>query len=249
MDVEQYRRIVSSQLEIGYKGLIGSRLSAGVDVFVKHDDKIVSPSRLKAITPNVFYDEETLASYLSGFLPADSAAVLADSIAGIPVGTISPNEIGPSSELLFVFLQGGSTTFWGVDVTADAWLSDDWLVSAAYSWKSDNFFEDVGQVGDIILGVPEHMGLLRLEYRQARIGFSAGAQLRARSSFDMAVASWVGELEEFALLDLDLGYRPLWSPRVGFFLNATNVLDDRHVEVIGAKVLGRLVSARIQVDL
>lgn len=148
-----------------------------------------------------------------------------------------------------MFLQGGDITFWGIDVMADAWISDEWLLSGTYSWKSNNFFENVGQVKDILLGVPEHMGTLRLEYRRSGGIFSAGAQVRARSSFDMAVASWIGTLEDFAVLDLDLGYRPTWAQRVGFFLNATNVLNEQYVEVIGAKVLGRLITARVQLDL
>ena len=65
----------------------------------------------------------------------------------------------------------------------------------------------------------------------------------------MQINVWQGEVKGFVVTDLNLGYRFHSLPQMGLYLNISNVFDDRHVELVGGRVLGRLITGRVQLDL
>jgi hypothetical protein len=244
MDQPQPSRSPSTQIELGYNGWLGERVSLDVIGWVDYRD-ITSETLI--LTPNVFFDQATLEQYLvSQGVHPDTAAARASAIKDIPVGTVAPQEIGASSELILTDVRGeGSSTIWGVDIGAAYRFPSGWQLAANYSYQNPNEY-----VMDEPRGSPQNAGLLRVAYDPARSGLRGSMELRAADSWCMNVNGvFVGVVDAFAVLDLNLGYRFRSIPQMGLFLNMTNIFDNQHAENVGGKIIGRLITARVQLDL
>jgi outer membrane receptor protein involved in Fe transport len=66
--------------------------------------------------------------------------------------------------------------------------------------------------------------------------------------FPQATGVFVGDVPGYTLLDATVGYRVPRLRGATVTLSATNVLDRRHRELIGAPELGRLVLLRLRYD-
>jgi outer membrane receptor protein involved in Fe transport len=53
-------------------------------------------------------------------------------------------------------------------------------------------------------------------------------------------------IPSYAVVDARVGYEPRWAPGITISLDARNLLDQRHRELVGAPQLGRLVVSRVQ---
>ncbi|MEE9269034.1 MAG: TonB-dependent receptor [Candidatus Krumholzibacteria bacterium] len=240
-DVHQLERTVSEYVELGYKGLPMDNLEINIDGFVNRRTKGLT-TELRAITPNVFYDVNTLETYLSGFMTPAEAAAVAQQVSSNPVGTVAPREAGSSSEILLAFAPlDGARTSWGIDINARVALVDQFSLAATYGYHR-------ADARDEFTSVPQNRGAVRLEYQRPSDSFAAALQVRSQSPYTMDVAVWTGKVESFTVVDLDVAYRPDWLSRVQLFVNVSNLLDEEHVEIVGGKELGRLATARIQFD-
>jgi iron complex outermembrane receptor protein len=177
----------------------------------------------------------------------DSAATLADSISSLPVGTVSPDQVGASTDILILTSQGGSYDNWGADLSLEIQLSERFWTSATYSWVLDNTIPDVAVIGDVVLGIPRNKGSVTLGYRNTRSGLNTSIRARAVESFPVMNGVYAGNVEAYAVLDLDLSYRIPVNPAATVSLSASNLFDNRHQEFVGAPELGRLVVGRVKV--
>ncbi len=57
---------------------------------------------------------------------------------------------------------------------------------------------------------------------------------------------YVGTVEDYTLLDGRIGCSRPFARSTQLIVNATNILDDRHLEMIGAPQLGPSVSSEIK---
>ena len=245
-DIAARRRAIVEAVELGYKGVLGARTIVAVDAYVNHvQDALGGPF---AATPNVFYDSTTLARYLVNFRPANVADSLAGLIAAVPVGTVSPQETSHPLDVLVLQRQGGSYTVWGVEASLTATLTSRLTVSGTYSWMSRNVIPDVPVVGTVVLNAAENKGAVTLHYRAERIGLTAALQGRAVGMFFAVrgAAALRDTIQSYAVVDARVGYEPRWAPGISISLDARNVLDHRHRELVGAPQLGRLVVSRVQ---
>jgi len=239
-------RIYSNTYELGYKGWLGKRAYLGVDVYRIDMENYYGEA--VALNPNVFLDQEDLQTYLEevgGLATADAAAVAA-AAAGIPLGTVVPDD-QPTADVLLVNHMGGSYTNWGVDLTIELSLSSRILLTGYYSWLDKNVVF-MPEVGEQIFSVPRNKGAVGLAYRNPVNGLDARIQGRAIGSFPVQSGVLAGNIESYTVLDVGLGYRLSWSPETRVSIDALNVLDNRHQEWPGAPDLGRLVVTRLQVN-
>jgi iron complex outermembrane receptor protein len=239
-------RILSNTMELGYKGWLGQRAYLAVDVYRIHMNNFYGET--VALNPNVFLNQGELQAYLEnvgGLAPADAAAIAA-AAAGIPLGTIVPDD-HPTADVILVNHLGGSYTNWGADLTAELSLSSKVTLSGYYSWFDKNVIFMPG-IGEQILSVPRNKGLLGLTYRDIRSGLDGSIQGRAVESFPVASGVLSGQIGSYTVLDVGLGYRISWVPEIRLSFDAWNVLDNRHREWAGAPELGRLVVTRLQVN-
>jgi len=245
-DAPAVARILSSTLELGYKGTIGKRAYLAIDVHRTHIDNYYG--KIFALNPNIFLNQGDLQNYLEdeGGLPTDQAEAVAAAATGIPLGTVVPDG-QETAEVLLVNQLGGSFTNWGVDLTAELSLSHRLLLSGNYSWLEKNIAVMPG-VGEQILSVPRNKAALGFTYRDVVSGLDGLLQGRWIESYLVGSGVYLGQIDTYVVVDVGLGYRLSWSPEVRLSVEAQNILDNRHQEWIGAPELGRLVMARVQVN-
>lgn len=246
-DIAQVVRNNITQIELGYTGWINDRVSLDATAWMQRSRFPFTKSQ--NITPNVFFDEDSLRDYLIGQNVAPSLAdSLARAIAGVPVGTVTPRESGASDGLIYTSVPTGGASFlttWGIDMGSGYRWPSGWKVRLAYSWVPPRSFVE----GQSLPAHPHSVGSVRVAYDPGRPGLRGSVEVRGQTSEYMLVSRWRGEVKGFVVTDLNLGYRFRSLPQMGLYLNISNVFDDRHVEVVGGRVLGRLMTGRIQMDL
>jgi len=244
-DIEGEGRTITNALELGYKGFFANRVALTTDLWMTRVSDVAGSQEIG--TPSVFFDGPTLQSYLDGFLPADSAALIAGTIAQIPAGTISPEETSYYTDLLAVSPRGGAYTLWGVDLGLDVAISHSVTVGGTYSWVSADTIPNVQILGVVYLNAPRDKASFRVEYRNERVGVTAGVRGRYVRSFPVANGVYVGYVDAYTVVDLAVGLAiPGWRAAT-LSVSVQNALDNRHVEFVGAPELGRYVLTRLRV--
>ncbi|MEW5796189.1 MAG: TonB-dependent receptor [Candidatus Zixiibacteriota bacterium] len=272
-DIDPLEPSFTQTFEIGYKGVLRDRLRFSVDAYRTKKHSFVGP--LTVETPNVFLDPTTLGGYLGPqFLnnymaedpttratldqldnpsfggngngtPVDELTTMFTSgAARIPFGTVSPEESLDPTDLLVTYRNFGDVTLYGVDLSFAYHLNRHWDIGGSYSYISKNFFaKDAEQVHDIYLNSPRNKFGLSLQYNSPKRQFEAQARLRYVDAFNM-ISPFIGSrVDSYVLVDLTSGIDLLADTR--FTLTVQNVLDNRHIEFVGAPELGRLAIARV----
>ena len=183
-DFNRLRPTLSNVVELGYKGTIGSRLVLVADAWhqVRNDFVFFS-----VVTPNVFFDRQSLQTYLGGAFAAAgvpnaaaTAAAFAPIFASLPLGTVQPDSrsVGPN-DIVLSYRNFARVQTWGIDVGQELALTSMLTAAATYSFLNKNLFTSGELQGDeVALNAPRHKGSLALRlHDQAR---SIGAELRGR---------------------------------------------------------------------
>ena len=257
-DVDPLRSQVNNTAEIGYKGFIANRLSLGLDVYYSRIEDFVSP--LLVPTPNVFLDRATLAAYLvtQGFTPQQAAQLAAGiagidgnpAVTGIPLGTVTPvKTVGDPYDVFLTYRNFGNVNLWGGDLGAMLLLSDQLSVTATYSIVNRNLFRNQDGIADIALNAPMNKATLAANYRNPRTGLTAEVRGRYVDGFPMNSGVYSGVVDAYALMDATITWALPFSRSTELALAGTNILDDRHQELVGAPELGRLVVVRLRLSL
>ncbi len=236
-------------LELGYKAVLWDRVSVGLDLYRVWKSDFVTAERVE--TPNVFFDEATLTTYFEGFMPADTAALLAGFIATFPAGTVTPQEARDPWDLLITYRNFGRVGYWGADVEVGAMLSRSLSVQGSYSWASRDLFPVVNAVGrpdTLPFNAPANKGTFSALYDNDAIGIRAEVRGRWLSGYPVSSGVYVGEVESYGVVDATVGYRLPFAPALAVTVNALNVLDNRHREFIGAPNIGRLVTGMVRAE-
>ena len=79
----------TTTIEWGYKGILNNNLLVTANVYQERNDGFAQGTR---ITPSIFLDEPSLSTYLSRFRSVEDADAIASAIAGIPVGSVTPEQ-------------------------------------------------------------------------------------------------------------------------------------------------------------
>jgi len=243
------RRVIRNTLEAGYQGAVVNRTILSADVYWTNITDNRGP--LRAITPSVYFNQESLEAYLvASNVPPDLAAAIASTATRIPMGTVSPDQVDGSSDILIVDIQSGdySYSFWGIDLSIQANLSSTLSLGGDYSFFSKNVYEGVDIIGTVVLDVPINKGAAWIKYQDEVSGLSAGLRGRAVGGFPVDSGVYKGDVDPYAVLDLMASYRLSRTPRIDLSLDASNVLDDRHQEYVGAPEIGRLVILNLAVS-
>mgnify|MGYP001381264741 CR=1 FL=1 len=244
-DVPAATRSYNSTFEAGYRGTFGDRFNASFDFY--HSRLTRVRTALAAQTPNAFLDPVTLEAYLSSYLPPQQAAAAAQAAAGIPLGTVSPVE-SDSTEVLLIGRQGASADFWGADLALAARLGSGFTVSSTFSWTSKDLIPGDAGLSDIVFNAPKRSGSLSVAFHHPGSGVGVELAGRAQSTFPVRSGEYRGTVGSYTVVDGALSWRLRWLPGVTAGISATNLLDHRHQEFVGAPVIGRLVTARLRTE-
>lgn len=210
-----------------------------------------------------------------GYIPPEDAptviAQLTEGMAMIPVAIVTPDEVSSQIQsgldpttIILTYRNFPKFDLWGVDVGA-TFIATDWLsFTGSYSYVSENFFrpEEIGTPTPLALNSPKNKASLGASYRSERLGF--GAEVRGRyveafpvtsgvyvsadavPPFDRSECTATTCLDDYYLFDVNLSYALPMSRSTLVTLTATNIFNERHIQMIGAPELASLWLLRVQ---
>ncbi len=258
-DISELTSTIHNTIEAGYKGLMGNRVLLSTDVYFTRIENFVGPLRI--VTPNVFFEPASVQAFVlhrispliqAGLLSAEDAAVIVQTLAAAPLGTIVPDQVG-SPDLLVTYRNFGEVDFWGADLAVQILVSDRVRLQGSYSFQSDECF-DFNEDGnctssdDIALNAPNHKGSFALTFDDRASGFSFQGRVRMTGGFPMNSGVYIGDVDAYKVVDASIGYSLPFQPNTRISLTANNILNNVHSEFFGAPEIGRLLLARVQYD-
>ena len=264
-DVGPILPTTNSTFELGYRADIFKRVRLSIDWW--HDRKRNFVGPLIVETPNVFMDRATLQAYLTTQLqavtdPATAAAVAAgtapalaglsgsSTVTGVPLGVVNfDHPLSSASDIIVTYRNFGKLTVWGTDLGAEWLIGDRFSLGGTMSHVNKDFFprSEIGGVQDISLNAPRSKASVTGRFNDDPKGVSAELRFRRVASFP--VYSFInGTIQRYQLLDAGLSFRPAILKGGLWALNATNLLNKKHVEFVGGGEIGRLVMTRLQVS-
>lgn len=225
-------------------------------------DNFIGPLRLE--TPTVFFDPVSTRAFIEkrvepmvrlGIVYPEWRDILIHDLSNLvtqlPVGTIMPDQVTDPG-LLLTYRNYGKVDFWTASLSAEVSLSPALSLEGAYVHVSEQCFDflegaatDCSNLGDISLNLPKTRSRLSIRYQGPNSGFSAEARMRHQRGFHANAGVYAGVVEGYAVLDAQVRFPVPGLPRAGAAITATNFLDDRHQEFIGAPEIGRLVVASL----
>ena len=258
VDVPDLLPTIHNSFEVGYKGLIRDRVLLAADLYRTRIENFVGALRVE--TPNVFFDPESVAAFVTarlgpaieaGLAPAALVQELVAKMSSAPLGTIVPDQ-ADSHDLLLTYRNFGDVTYWGTDLALDVLLSDRLSLTGNFSFKSDECFnsddDDCEDVNDVALNAPSHKGSFGLKYADRATGFSAQGRVRMTAGFPVNSGVYIGEIDAYRVLDASLSYRLPFQPGTTLSVTANNLLNSHHAEFVGAAPLSRFVMFRVRRD-
>ena len=261
LDVAKLRQTSTQTIELGYQGKLTDKLRIAVDVYQSTVTDFISP--LKVVTPNVFLNAADVTAYLKPIvkgalmqqgLPEAQAEANANAVcaayASVPIGTVSPNETPHKGDILLAYRNYGELSYFGSDMSFTYELSPSWALSGSATYMSQNVFagEDLGDgagTDTIALNAPKYKSSLGIMHRNADLGLNIGLQWRWVDGFRMNSGVYVGDVNAYHMLDLTAQYTIPGVDGMSFNLTATNLLDHRVQQFIGAAAIGRLIQGRL----
>jgi len=259
-DVPALDPTIWQTFEVGYKGLLlGSNLLLGANVYYTDVDAFVSS--LQTFTPNVFLPEAQTETYLvDQFLPLvgvlfpdeatarATAAQLASTIGGVPLGSIAPTTAGGSTAapILFTYRNLGDFSYFGADASLTYVFNERWEVGGSISWVEKDLFPTAGDnTEDVPLNAPKWKGALTLGYRAPASGWNGAVRGRYVDGFPVASGVYVGEVDSYAVFDLNVGYRFPGRSGLALQLDIQNILNDDYTSFVGTPNFGRYTVLRL----
>jgi iron complex outermembrane receptor protein len=244
-DIAPLAPSITNTLEFGFKGFLPPRLFLSLDLYATRYENFIAPLAIE--TPNAFLNPDELNTFLRPTLEANGlsaaqAGQLIGTLATVPLGTVTPQEVNGAPTDLYVTVRNfGQVDLWGADVALGWPITSAFQVSATYSYVSRNFFRDVDDIADVALNAPRHKGSLAVRYEAPRKRFAAEARGRYINGFDVRSGVYVGTIEPYTLVDLNVNYVVPFVAGMEVTASASNVFDKRHREIIGAPEIGRMI--------
>ena len=166
--------------------------------------------------------------------------------AGIPFGTVTPEEANDPVAVTSTYRNFGDISLNGADFKFAYFLNENWNIGGNYSYVSKNLFENVDNLRDIALNAPSNKIGVSVEYLNAGLS-NLAAQLRVRFVDGFPVNSGVyhGTVERYTTFDLSAGYDLPFSPTTRLSLTIQNLLNNEHQEFVGVPEIGRLSILRV----
>lgn len=273
-DIPRLKPTITETYEFGYKGLLGSRAAIAFDVYHSKIHDFIGPLLIEtpnvfldaqslraAIEPVIASNFDASGNFfLKGVLlqldapanggnnngsPVDElVALFADSAAVIPLGTVSPREALDPTAVLLTFRNFGDIALTGLDFSLSYYFSPRWSFTGNYSFVSRNLFERSATLEhEIPLNAPKHKASLAVHYTNLRAGLRAELRGRFVDSFPFRSGELVGTVDDYTVFDFNVEGHLSERTRLG--LAVSNLLNNKHRELIGAPEIGRLAIVRL----
>ena len=167
-------------------------------------------------------------------------ALFVGGAASIPYGTVSPEQAYDPTALILAYRNFGKVTTSGFDLNLAYYASDALMLSGGMAYIQNNFFEDVDGIADIALNAPKLKLKMGAQYALEDMGLRLGAQVRYSDSFRQSSGVYIGDVDAYSVLDLNVGYQLPIEQNMRLTLDVSNALNNEHIEFVGAPMIGRL---------
>lgn len=229
-------------LELGYKGVIASKVFLTVDVYYNKLADFIS-GFLPGVNPN--------------FVPWSSKTTLSANLqqyAGL-IDSIVYAQLSPNDQPRFTTLDGrptfvvsntniGEVEQYGVEIGAEFLVTDELRVNANYTYYGFRLVEATTPnpmlaTGDRLLqpNTSPHRMNIGATYAEGDI-WDVSAMFRYVEGFPWLAGDFRGFVPAYALLNISAGIQVVEGLRLGVAVN--NVLDRRHYEIYGGSIIPRL---------
>ncbi|MCH8019081.1 TonB-dependent receptor [candidate division KSB1 bacterium] len=246
----------TTTFEVGYKGLIENKLLASVDLYHSKIKDFIGPLRVE--TPSVFINPETLGPVLAQDIANNDPNVtleqatqfvndflMLDSLALLPIGVISPQEVQSGTDIILTHRNLGDVSVTGLDLSLTYQINRNWNITGNYSFINRDFFKSQDGFSDIALNAPKHKFGANLNYRNRNAGFDSNLRLRFVDSFPANSGIFTGTVDRYTILDLNATYTLPFFDNTRLNLTVQNLLNNKHREFVGLPELGRLALVRL----
>ena len=176
------------------------------------------------------------------------ATVFAAGAAGIPFGTVSPEQAWDPTAVLLTYRNFGEITFYGLDLAFGYYPGESWNLTGGYSFVSDDFFPKLDGITDVALNAPMHKFNVGGSWRLPQYDLGLGARVRYTGGFPMNSGVYVGDVDAYTSLDLRSRYDLPFADGLHLLVSVDNVLDSAYRSFVGAPEIGRLAHAQLGVE-
>jgi outer membrane receptor for ferrienterochelin and colicins len=261
--------------EVGYKGLLGSRVSLEADAWFQRRP---SDPTTQILNPGILMNGQQLGQFLGANIaseliaqgvPAAQASAQAQALAAtfatvmaqVPVAAAAfKNALYSQPYLVFSYQNSpGYINVHGFDVSADFLLPQGWSIATTYSNLDKNVFTDAPGAtvaNPLAANTPKHRATATIRYDNQQHGY--GVEIRGRYADAFPVNSGV-----FNSYGLPAGSTPYPSVPVNAFLdagfswvlpvsgaprwslNGTNLLNNPVASFVGVPKIGRMIMTRV----
>ena len=246
---------VMRTLELGYKGRLTPRVYGTVDFFVNHYDSFISSVSFisplilekRALStdwngdgiinddPNDILDQEDLETsydnwrdYIEGLAAMDTTR-------------------GQNPPVVVGYVNYGEVNMGGLDMSLAWFLNREWTVGLNYSYLSlTEFNNPITNTPDPI-NAPRHKGGVKIQFNPRKYDFSGTLNIRYVDGFPWSSGIYYGTIDTYFLGDLHTNYK--FNDHLAAMLSINNILNHRHVEIMGGPTLGRSIVLRLQAKL
>jgi iron complex outermembrane receptor protein len=208
-------------------------------------------------------------------LPDVVLDALADGAADVPWGIVTPEEVNAGiheydpTTIILTYRNIADFDLWGADIGA-TYVASNWLsFTGSYSYVSENFFtaEEIDAPADLALNSPKNKASLGATYRSERLGLVVEARGRYVDDFPVKTGVYISTdavegnrdncvtaggsqtatcLDDYVLADLNISYALPMSRSTVISLTGTNILNDKHIQMIGAPELASVWLLRVR---
>ena len=181
--------------------------------------------------------------------PVDELTTLfAGGAAGIPFGTVSPEQAYDPNAVLMTYRNFGSITLYGLDLSAVYYPNDRWSVSGNFSFVNDAFFEALDGIADVSLNAPKQKFKLSSSYRMPDWNLRLGGGVRYNGSFRQDSGVFVGDVDPYTVVDFNAVYDLPFGENLSLMLSVDNLLNTSYRSWAGAPEIGRLAYLQLGVN-
>jgi outer membrane receptor for ferrienterochelin and colicins len=212
-DIGPIKASFNNTYELGYKGIIGSKMRVSVDLWREKRGDVGNPAGLA--TPNVFFDSTSMSNYMTAALipaitqalmgppfnmpqqqAAGTAQVFAPQVAGgiassmkpLPVGIVSFNSptFASATDIYATYTSYDTTiTVNGVDLALDFVANNNWTFGATMSWVDNDSFPSVTSSNNrpLMLNAPANKFSASALYRSTSGGWGLDGRIRHTKAY------------------------------------------------------------------
>ena len=161
----------------------------------------------------------------------------------IPFGTVTPEQAADPSAVMLTYRNYGDISLNGFDCSLTYYLNPSLSIGGTYSFVSKDLFET--DLREIALNAPANKFGANVQYINTNLGLGAGVRVNYVVGFPVNSGVYIGEVESYSTIDLNVGYDIPFATRPRLSLTVQNLLGTEYQPFIGAPMIGRLSLIRL----